>query len=86
MENLTQAIEQPPLAIEKMKKLLRTTSKSESVLLVLVVLEKSTLLHFYQKLLIWMICFFGNTAKGISPLLTIKNEIDYNCGVWTQRS
>lgn len=83
MENLTQTIEQPPLAVEKMKKLFADNIEKRICVVGSSCVGKSTLLHFLPEAIDMDDLLFGNKQKGISPLLT-QNEIDYVCGVWTQ--
>lgn len=82
MENLTQTIEQPPLAVEKMKKLFANNIEKRICVVGSSCVGKSTLLGYLPEAVDMDDLLFGNKQKGISPLLTQK-EIDYICGVWT---
>ena len=82
MENLTQTIEQPPLAVEKMKKLFADNIEKRICVVGSSCVGKSTLLGYLPEAVDMDDLLFGNKQKGISPLLTQK-EIDYVCGIWT---
>lgn len=82
MENLTQTIEQPPLAVEKMKKLFADNIEKRICVVGSSCVGKSTLLGYLPEAVDMDDLLFGNKQKGISPLLTQK-EIDYVCVVWT---
>ena len=82
MENLTQTIEQPPLAVEKIKKLFADNIEKKICVVGSSCVGKSTLLSYLPEAVDMDDLLFGSKQKDISPLLTQK-EIDYVCGVWT---
>lgn len=82
MENLTQTIEQPPLAVEKMKKLFADNIEKRICVVGASCVGKSTLLSYLPEAVDMDDLLFGNKQKGIVPLLT-QQEIDYVCGIWT---
>ena len=82
MENITPKIEQPPLAVEKMKKLFADNIEKRICVVGASCVGKSTLLGYLPEAVDMDDLLFGNKQKGIVPLLTQK-EIDYMCGPWT---
>ena len=82
MENITPKIEQPPLAVEKMKKLFVDNIEKRICVVGASCVGKSTLLGYLPEAVDMDDLLFGNKQKGIVPLLTQK-EIDYMCGPWT---
>ena len=64
MENLTQTIEQPPLAIEKMKKLFADNIEKRICVVGSSCVGKSTLLHFLPEAIDMDDLLFGNKQKG----------------------
>lgn len=82
MENITPQIEQPPLAVEKMKKLFADNIEKRICVVGASCVGKSTLLGYLPEAVDMDDLLFGNKQKGIVPLLTQK-EIDYVCGPWT---
>jgi len=82
MENITPKIEQPPLAVEKMKKLFADNIEKRICVVGASCVGKSTLLGYLPEAVDMDDLLFGNKQKGIVPLLTQK-EIDYVCGPWT---
>ena len=82
MENITPKIEQPPLAVEKMKKLFADNIEKRICVVGASCVGKSTLLGYLLEAVDMDDLLFGNKQKGIVPLLTQK-EIDYVCGPWT---
>ena len=81
MENITPKIEQPPLAVEKMKKLFADNIEKRICVVGASCVGKSTLLGYLPEAVDMDDLLFGNKQKGIVPLLTQK-EIDYVCGPW----
>ena len=82
MENMTPPIEQPPLAVEKMKKLFADNVEKRICVVGASCVGKSTLLSYLPEAVDMDDLLFGNKQKGIVPLLT-QQEIDYVCGPWT---
>ena len=82
MENITPKIEQPPLAVEKMKKLFVDNIEKRICVVGASCVGKSTLLGYLPEAVDMDDLLFGNKQKGIVPLLT-QQEIDYVCGPWT---
>ena len=82
MENITPKIEQPPLAVEKMKKLFADNIEKRICVVGASCVGKSTLLGYLPEAVDMDDLLFGNKQKGIVPLLT-QQEIDYVCGPWT---
>ena len=82
MENITPKIEQPPLAVEKMKKLFADNIEKRICVVGASCVGKSTLLGYLLEAVDMDDLLFGNKQKGIVPLLT-QQEIDYVCGPWT---
>ena len=83
MEYTPSKIEQPPLAVEKMKKIFAENIKKHICVVGASCVGKSTLLGYLPEAVDMDDLLFGNKEKGITPLLTPK-EIDYACGPWTQ--
>ena len=82
MENITPKIEQPPLAVEKMKKLFADNIEKRICVVGASCVGKSTLLGYLPEAVDMDDLLFGNKQKGIVPLLT-QQEIDYVCEPWT---
>src|SRR3989344_6572208 len=82
MENTPPTIEQPPSAVEKMKKLFADNIEKRICVVGASCVGKSTLLNYLPEAVDMDDLLFGNKQKGIFPLLTQK-EIDYVCGPWT---
>ncbi len=81
METIAPTIEQPPMAVEKMKKLFADNIKRRICVVGASCVGKSTLLSYLPEAVDMDDLLFGSKQKGISPLLTQK-EIDYVCGPW----
>lgn len=82
MENMTPTIEQPPSAVEKMKKLFADNIEKRVCVVGASCVGKSTLLGYLPEAVDMDDLLFGNRQKGIEPLLT-QQEIDFVCGPWT---
>lgn len=82
MENIPPTVEQPPNAVEKMKKLFADNIEKRVCVVGASCVGKSTLLGYLPEAVDMDDLLFGSKQKGISPLLTQK-EIDYVCGPWT---
>lgn len=82
MEIITRAIEQPPLAVEKMKKIFSDNIEKRICVVGSSCVGKSTLLDYLPEAIDMDDLLFGNKQKGIDPLLT-KEEVEYVCGSWS---
>lgn len=82
MGNIIPQIKQPPLAVEKMKKLFADNIEKRICVVGASCIGKSTLLGYLPEAVDMDDLLFGNKQKGIVPLLT-QEEINYVCGPWT---
>ena len=82
MENRIPTIEQPPLAVQKIKKIFTTNTEKRICVVGSSCVGKSTLLSYLPEAIDMDDLLFGNKQKGIKPLLT-QQERDYVCGTWT---
>lgn len=82
MEIIPHTIEQPPLAVEKLRKVFTDNTEKRICIVGSSCVGKSTLLEYLPEAIDMDDLLFGNKQKGIDPLLT-KQEIEYVCGPWT---
>jgi len=79
---MIERIEQPPKAVEEMRKFFALSSEKRICVVGASCVGKTTLLKYLPEAVDMDDLLFGDEQKGISPLLT-QTEFDYVCGPWT---